>query len=450
MASMKPERELDLREILQYLWQHAAAIGICMLAGAVASLGLAQFKAGNELPYQASALLYFDTQQESQNTILDSGERFEFYTNITNLSSVVVKSEQLLQPVVENLGLDMDTAALANLVSVESVSSSSFMRLTVRGTEAEMTERICNEILALAPDASAAMTNLGTLQAASQAEVTAAAKPNLPKAAVVGALLGVILSVMLLVAMELFDHAIHDAEDVTYYLDMPTLGVIPAACRGKPTAAITEAYRSLGINVDSRLQDQVSRVVVVADTGQRDSGVQTAQELAKALARSGKRVLLVDADLRGGELSAQLGLVGQVGLVELLGKKGPINTALLPSEELECTVLPCGTLTGDSARVVSTSAVKELFEELRRQFDVIIVCAVDITGTTDAAILGRVADGVLLVLRVGKTSIESAMLAKEKMKFVKAPVWGAVLAGYSCKKARRRDGYYYAYSSKRG
>lgn len=450
MSSMKPERELDLREILQYLWQHAAVIGICVLAGAVASLGLAQFKARNELPYRASALLYFDTQQESQNTILDSGERFEFYTNITNLSSVVLKSEQLLQPVVENLSLDMDTAALANLVSVESVSSSSFMRLTVRGIEAETTERICNEILALAPDASAAMTNLGTLQAASQAEVTAAEKPNLPKAAVVGALLGVILSVLLLVTMELFDHAIHDAEDVTYYLDMPTLGVIPAACSGKPAAVIAEAYRSLGINVDSRIQDQASRVVVVADTCQRDSDVQTAQELVKALARSGKRILLVDADLRGGKLSAQLGLAGQVGLAELLGQKVPMDAALLPSEELGCTVLPCGALIGESAQVVSAPAVKVLFEELRRKFDMIIIRAVDVTTVTDTAILGRVADGVLLVMRVGKTSIESAMLAKEKMEFVKASVWGAVLTGYSCKKARRRDGYYYAYSSKRG
>lgn len=82
---------------------------------------------------------------------------------------------------------------------------------------------------------------------------------------------------------------------------------------------------------------------------------------------------------------------------------------------------------------------------MRKWFDVIIVHAVDVTAVTGAAILGQLADSVLLVMSVRKTNVERALLAKGKMDFVKVPVWGEVLNGYNCKRVRRRDGYYYVF-----
>lgn len=76
---------------------------------------------------------------------------------------MVAKSGRVLRLVAENLGLDMDAASLAGMVSVKSVNSSSFMRLTVRGTDTEIVRNICEEIIAILPNSSATMTNLGTI-----------------------------------------------------------------------------------------------------------------------------------------------------------------------------------------------------------------------------------------------------------------------------------------------
>lgn len=445
----KRERELDIKEIVLYLWQHIAALAICMLAGALCAVLITQRKAKNVLPYQASALFYLDTKSGTDGARADLGEQLEFYTNITNLSSVVLRSSQVLDAVSDNLGLDMDGAQLANFVSVESVGSSSFMRLVVRDSDPERAERICNEILAVAPDASANMTNLGTLQAVSTAEITEAGKPSLTKAGVVGALLGFVLGVLVLVGIELFDHVIRDAGDVEYYLGAKTLGVLPIENQKNKADESKEAYRSLCVNLESALPTGICPVVLVAGISAKDSVAQAAEKMAKSFAEAGKKTLLIDADVHCGQVSTHLGMTGAAGLVELLHKEASSDTVLVYNESLESTVLSCGNCEKVSAQDLSLTQFAPMLESLRKQFDIILIAAASVTMATDAAALSHLANGIVMVASVGKTTIESALLAKEKMELVNAPVCGIVLNEYNYRKARRRDGYYYAFSASR-
>lgn len=441
------ERELDIREILLYLWQHIFVLVICMFAAALCAVAITQRKAKDALPYQASALFYFDTQAGPDGAGTDIGEQLEFYTNITNLSSVVIKSQQVLDTVSDNLGLEMDGEQLADFVSVESVGSSSFMQVVVRGSDPETTKRICDEILAVAPDVSAKMTNLGTLQAASTAEITTAEKPNLAKAGMVGALLGMVLSVLVLVGMELFDHTIRDAGDIAYYLDMKTLGVLPTENQKNNANESKEAYRALCVNLASCLPAETCPAVLVAGMSAKESGAQVAETIAQFFAKAGKKVLLIDADLHHGQVSAHLGMTGAAGLMELLHKKTSAEVVLTYNESVESTVLPCGDCDKSLPQDLSSVQFETVLESLRKQFDIILISTASVTMTTDAAALSRLANGIVMVASVGKTTIESALLAKEKMELVNAPVCGVVLNEYNYKKARRRDGYYYAFSA---
>ena len=443
------ERELDIREILLYLWQHILVLIICMFAGALCAVLITQCKAKNVLPYQASALFYLDTKSGTDGTRTDLGEQLEFYTNITNLSSVVLRSSQVLDAVSDNLGLDMDGAQLVNFVSVESVGSSSFMRLVVRGSNPEVAGRICNEILAVAPDASANMTNLGTLQAVSTAEITEAVKPSLTKAGVVGALLGIVLGVLVLVGIELFDHMIRDAGDVTYYLGMKTLGVLPIENQKIKTNASKQAYRSLCVSLASVLPAGTCPVVLVAGISAKDSDAQVAEKIAKSFAETGKKTLLIDADLHCGQVSTHLGMAGAVGLIELLSGDASSDTVLVYNEFLESTVLPCGNYEKAFAQDFPSTQFEILLEGLRKQFDIILIATASVTIEADAVILSRLTNGIVMVASVGKTTIESALLAKEKMELVNAPVCGIVLNKYNYRKAYRRDGYYYVFSASR-
>lgn len=439
----KMERELDLREMLLFLWQHIAVILLCAVAGAAACGALTVYENSKAVTCQATALVILDTGEEQPE---DLANRMQYYTNIANMCSVVVKSDAVLDRVAEALDLPVEGSALSGSVSLTSVSSSSFMQLTVSAADGETARAICEEILAVAPEVSQAMTGAGTLRAASDVRLLAPQTSGVAKAGAVGALLGIILGVLVLMGIELFDHTLQDAGDVQYYLDKNTLGVIPA---GTTEETVAEAYRDLRTGVQSLAPDAGSWVVLVAAAGSKAAGDQPAEGLARALAEAGKKVLLADGDLRTGKLSERLGAKGAPGLAELLQKKTTVEEALRPGEGTGLTLLPCGTAGEHPADLLDPAALQSLFAALRRQFDCIVVQAPDAAAANDAALLGKNADGVLLVAQARRTEIETALLAKERVLCGGAPVWGVVLTGYEWKKAKRRDGYYYAFSAAR-
>lgn len=439
----KAERELDLREMLTFLWQHIGVILLCAVLGAVGYMAITTYKASRDIAYKATALVAFDTSLSNPDSSTET--RFQFYSNITNMSSIIVKSDELLSQVAENLALPMDAAGLKACVDLESVNSSSFMRLTVTGTDEEMAQKICEEILTVAPEVSKKMTGIGTLEQVSTVQVSGPQTQGLGKVGLVGALLGVILSSLVLIGIELFDHRIQDAGDVEYYLDMKTLQVIPA---GSNTKTTQEAYRTLRTELRELLPEN-GGVILLSSAGNSVDSVGLAKALAGSFTETGKKVLLVDGDMREGNLSKRMGVNDASGLSGLLLHQTDLEAALFSRGKNEVTLLPAGAISKHLAALLTEENMKSLFATLREKFDYIVISAPDITAVSDALLLSAVADGALLAIQAGKTEIETALLAKEKLSCGRAPIWGIILTGYDWKRAKRRDGYYYAFAAAR-
>lgn len=437
----KAERELDLREMLIFLWQHIAIVLLCAVLGAILTIAGTAYR-NNRVPiYSATALLTFDVSRD------DASNRFEFYSNITNMSSVIVKSDELLETVIADLELSLEPADLKENINLESINSSSFMRLTVTNTDEEQAQQICTQILAVAPEISEKMTGIGALKAVSGVEVSATQTAGVSaKSGAVGALLGVILSILVLIGMELFDHTLQDAGDVEYYLELKNLEVIP---EGGSLEKKAESYRLLCTHLQNLAPKDFGWSLLIAPAGKKADGSVVAEELSASLAEAGRKVLLVDAVLDEGKLSERMKMKDLPGLSELLQHGVSINEAIHIPQNSNFEVLPCGREVKNLPELLREENVRPLFTELRKQYDCILLVAPDVVAAHDAVQLGSVVDGVLLVAAARKTEIETAMLAKEKLALGKAPVWGVVLTGYEWKKAKRRDGYYYVYSSGR-
>lgn len=437
----KAERELDLREMLIFLWQHIAIILLCAVLGAILTTAVTTYRNSQAPSYSATALLTFDVSRDSVS------DRFEFYSNISNMSSVIVKSDELLAVVIENLQLPLDPADLKTKVDLESINSSSFMRLTVTNADEEQARQICEQIIAVAPEISEKMTGIGALKAASDVQVSALQVAGISaRSGVIGILLGVILSVLVLIGMDLFDHTLQDAGDVEYYLDLKSLEVIPEDGGLEKRA---ESYRLLR----AHLQDLSPKVsgwsLLIAPAGEKVDSSVVAEKLSESFAEEGRKVLLVDAVLRGGGVSERMGMKDLPGFLELLRHSASVTEAVHVEKNGNFAVLPCGRAAKNQLEFFREENLRPLFTELCKQYDCIFVAVPDVVATHEAVQLGCIADGALLVVASRKTEIETAMLAKEKLALGKAPVWGAVLTGYKWRKAKRRDGYYYAYSSRR-
>lgn len=427
----KPERELNLQEIFLFLWQHVAVILLCMVVCAGAMVGLTTYQSSKSPSCQATALLTFDIRTAAEAGP-DAGDQFGYYSNITNMVSVIVQSDTVLAPVAEKLSLSL--ADLKGQVSVSSVSNSSFMQLTVTGSDQELVHQICTEILALLPQASAEMTSLGTLRAVSEVTVAATASSSPVKSALIGAVLGAILGIVVLVGIELFDRRLHDAGDVTYYLDLPVLGVIPAA-NSKSAPLREEAWRSVRTRLQPALQKASHPLLAVAGTDST-SPLADAEQLAHTFAHNGKTVLLVDADRQAADET--------FGLSDLLDGKVSVQDVPCKAKDDHVFLLSFGHRAKSLSDLLSTASAESVWAALREKYDCIIVSVPNAGGSADAAAVSRFADGTLLVLRADTTPIESAQLAKEKLSGAPAPLLGAVLCGYRREKALRRDGYYYA------
>ena len=174
-----------------------------------------------------------------------------------------------------------------------------------------------------------------------------------------------------------------------------------------------------------------------------------AVNLAITLADSGKRVVLVDCDMRKSTISRYLHIPrDHIGITNTITGKDrtQLANALVNFKDLGIVVLPVGTIPPNPSELLATKAMENTFEALKQVYDYIIVDTPPVSVVTDAAVLCKYADGALLVVRPGVTTIEGAQLSKKNLEAVNARILGVVMNGYNVKKAGKKDGYYYSYS----
>lgn len=208
-----------------------------------------------------------------------------------------------------------------------------------------------------------------------------------------------------------------------------------------------EAYKSLRTNLEFLSDTSDCKTILITSSVPEEGKSNVAVNLAMTMAATGKKVVLVDGDLRKGTLSRYLHVVkNHAGISNLIAGKCSWEEALAPLSGTDLVLLPTGPIPPSPAEMLSSEKMRQLFDELENYADYVIVDTPPVSVVTDAAILSRVADGVILVVRPGVTTIQGAQLSKHNLEAVNARVLGVVLNGYDVKHSSKRDGYYYSYS----
>lgn len=194
-----------------------------------------------------------------------------------------------------------------------------------------------------------------------------------------------------------------------------------------PRSAVSEAYRVLRTNIQFSSLDRRIRALLVTSTSPEEGKSTVLANLAVTFAEAGNRVVLVDADLRRPSLHKLFGLSNQVGLTTaVLDEDG----SLLPIQDTEVPnlrVLASGPLPPNPADLLSSQRMDRVTEALRAEADYLLYDSPPIVAVTDAAVLGRRLDGVLLVIDAGKTKRDHARRAKLLLEKVNAHLLGVVL-----------------------
>ena len=193
-----------------------------------------------------------------------------------------------------------------------------------------------------------------------------------------------------------------------------------------PRSPVAEAYRRLRTNLEFASLDSSLRTLLVTSAGPDEGKSTTLSNLAVSIAQAGRRVILVDGDLRHPRLHELFGLDNRQGLTTVVSQAGG-DIPLQESGVNGLRVLAAGPLPDIPADLIASPAVETLIATLREQADIVLFDAPPVVTVTDAAVLASKVDGVLLVINAGRTRREYAQRAKALLAQVHARVVGAVL-----------------------
>jgi len=289
-----------------------------------------------------------------------------------------------------------------------------------------------------------------------RAEVpTSRFKPSLTLNLAIGLLLGGVLGVLLAFLLEFLDDTLKTPEDIEQKLKLPVLGIIPklgpkesvAEVAANPQSSFSEAYRSVRTALQFATDHGVPKTLLVTSSGPGEGKSTTALALARNLTQLGKRVLLIDADLRNPSLHKTLGLRPEFGLSNLLAGACAFSDTVQSTGEAQLDVILAGPLPPNPAELLSGSKLISLLTVGSERYDHVIVDGPPVLGLADAPILSNAIDGTLLVVTSAKTKISAAQAALKRLLAARARIVGALLTKYDARTAGYGYGYGYRYDS---
>lgn len=362
--------------------------------------------------YSATSKVFVSTGAASSITDLNLSSAFT--QQVVKSYVDVATTPYVLTPVINELRLPVTPAQLASRVSASAPIGTVVIEISATAPAPAQAAAIANgvsdrlgaAVLNLSPattSAASAAVTITPLQAA-----VANPRPTSPNVLLnlfIGAIAGIVVGILLALLRDRFDTRIRDLDDVVRATGSSVVGTVGLSedtkeqgiIGGRQSVRDSEAFRTVKAHLallDQR-DGRRSLVVTAAAAGQGTSYV--AANVAASIAASGRKVLLVEADLRSPSLAAALGLPEGVGLSDVLGSSVGWPSALQQSGPTGMQVMPAGEATGDPGELLQSEAMRELMEHLEQSFDVVVYDAPDMGRAIDAAVLGKNVSGVLFV-----------------------------------------------------
>ncbi|PSL40691.1 capsular exopolysaccharide synthesis family protein [Planomicrobium soli] len=208
-----------------------------------------------------------------------------------------------------------------------------------------------------------------------------------------------------------------------------------------PRSFVVEQFRTLRTNINFSSPDGDLRSIVITSASPEEGKSTAAANLAVVFAQEGKKVLLIDGDMRKPTTHHTFHMSNSQGLSSVLTRQASIEDAVHQTLVERLDLLTCGPIPPNPAELIASQSMTALIEQLKGLYDLIIFDAPPVLSVADAQILASKCEGTILVVNSGKTEKESALKAKEAIASSNSRLIGAVLNNF----VPPKDSYYYQY-----
>jgi capsular exopolysaccharide synthesis family protein len=274
-----------------------------------------------------------------------------------------------------------------------------------------------------------------------------------------GAVAGMLLMGALVVLVEYLDDTIKTPEDVNRTLDFPVIGFIgEMEGTGKkghnpgvyitenPRSPIAESFRTLRSNLEFAGVDNPLKTLLITSSSPGEGKTTVAVNLAAAIAQGGKKIVLMDADLRRPSMHRFVNIPNRAGLSELFrDPNSSYHDVKFEWGNPSISVITSGALPPNPAELLGSEKMEQILNDLRNDYDMVLIDGPPFI-VADPIVLSAKTDGVLLIIEPGKTKIDSVRVMQEQLEMAGARVVGVVLNPISRKKSKYYSGKYRYYS----
>ncbi|MFM9534934.1 CpsD/CapB family tyrosine-protein kinase [Lysinibacillus sp. IITD104] len=206
---------------------------------------------------------------------------------------------------------------------------------------------------------------------------------------------------------------------------------------------ISEQFRTIRTNITFSMPDKEIKTILVTSATPGEGKSTNAANIGVVFAQEGKRVIIVDADLRKPTMHYTFLLQNARGLSNLLTRHFTMSQVINSTDIANLFVLTSGPIPPNPAELLASNVMESVIENLKKEFDIIIFDAPPILSVTDAQILSNKCDGTLLIVNSGVTENESVLKAKSNLEASKANILGVILNNYKMPLHQYYEQYYY-------
>lgn len=427
---------------------------------AVVGAGIGYYQAQTATPlYRASSEMYVSLARGDTTGELVQGST---YTRSLVESFVqLATTPKVLDPVVDDLGLTISSHALAGAVSATSPLNTVIIQVTAVSKNPDRAAAIANSVAAhlsetvvdLSPTSESGAATVKMNVVAPATAPTAPFSPNKKMKVATGLVGGLAIGVVIALLVARLDTRVRTVKDLPTEPERALLGTIPQdkairkhgarAIMVFPHAPLAESYRRVRTNLQFLNVSKPVTVVVISSAVPNEGKSLTSINLALTMAEQGKRVLLVDADLRRSSIAMECGLEGSAGLSTVLVGEATMDEVVQPWGAPNLDVITAGATPPNPGHLVESEAMTRFIAAARAEYDFVVVDAPPMLAVTDAAVLGRQTDGVIVVAGSSKVRRHELRDALASLDAIEVTCLGIVLNKV---RTGRGDSYSYSYT----
>lgn len=387
------------------------------------------------IPYYSSQIMFVASNRNS--SLVTSGQSSSDINAAVTLAGnfqYVFTTTELSQRVADNCGYkDISADDVKDFISVQAVEDTTILYLTATTTDPDVSYAIANTYMEYYEEAITNAFPSTTLKAIDPPNRPDA--PNRDNSKILytagGFLLGAALSVLVLLSSMVFKDTVLNADDIRQKLGLKIIGSVVhvpyKTKKGEKRSilitdrrsgfAFIESFKMIRTKLNNILLRKGQKAIVVTSTLENEGKTTTAINIALALAKNGKEVLLIDGDLRKPVVSKALGVSAgdAAGLAEVISGSRQLSDAIRYSEKYNLYLLLSGPATVDSAELLSSEKMEEIIKTAKEEFDYVIIDTAPCGEVADAAVLAGYSDAIIMVVRQDTAPVRRILRGLENM-----------------------------------